>query len=236
VTAPPKLMMFDVFGTVVDWRTSIIGQLTQLGDECGLDLDWANFADDWRGLYQPAMEKVRSGQRHFVLLDVLQRENLIALLASKDRDLPGDEMIERMNRVWHRLDGWPDAAAGLARLRELSPCVALSNGHVGLMASVARHAGLQWDAILGAEFARAYKPDRHVYLGAAQSFALEPDECLMVAAHNSDLAAARTLGFKTAFVLRAQEYGAAQSSDLEPEQDWDYVVSDFNELATGLGG
>lgn len=230
----PQLIMFDVFGTVVDWRSSVSRQLEELGGACGLDLDWTRLADDWRALYQPAMEKVRSGHRHFVLLDVLQRENLVALLGNTGQDLPDDDVIDRLNRVWHRLDSWPDAAPGLARLRQSAPCVALSNGHVGLMSSVARHAGLQWDAILGAEFARAYKPDRHVYLSAAESFGLEPEDCLMVAAHNGDLAAARALGFQTAFVLRAEEYGAGQTTDLEPEQDWDYVVDDFNQLADQL--
>ena len=189
----------------------------------------------WRARYQPAMEAVRTGGRPFVKLDLLHRENLVGVL--EDLGIAGltDAEIDSLNRIWHRLDPWPDVVPGLVRLRRryiLAPC---SNGNVWLMVDVARHGGLPWDAVLGAEIARAYKPQPEAYLGSAAFLDLPPAACMMVAAHNSDLAAARALGFRTAFVLRSHEHGPGQTRDLIPEGPWDIVAQDFGALATALG-
>jgi 2-haloacid dehalogenase len=204
----------------VDWRTSIRRELR------ARDLP-EDLADAWRGRYQPQMETVRSGGREWVDLDVLHREALDRLLA--ERGLTVDDPDE-LTRAWHRLDPWPDTVPGLTRLKArfiVAPC---SNGHIAQSVNLAKHAALPWDVILGAEIARAYKPQPEVYLRSAAALGLEPAEVTMVAAHNGDLAAARELGFATAFVARPTEHGPDQTSDLEPADDWDIVAADFREL------
>ncbi len=229
-----KLLAFDVFGTVVDWRGSLARQIPDLLAPYGLEVDAAAFADAWRARYQPSMEAVRSGARPWVPLDTLHRENLDAVIAEfKLEALPVDAR-DRLNLAWHRLDGWPDSAAGLRALRRHGFCCALSNGNVRLMAEVARHADLAWDQILGAEWSRTYKPVASVYLDAARAFAVEPDEVVMVAAHNSDLRAARALGLATAFVARPLEHGPAQRTDLAHEEPWTWIAGDLLELAALL--
>ncbi|WP_172294056.1 haloacid dehalogenase type II [Pseudoruegeria sp. HB172150] len=230
----PKALLFDVFGTVVDWRSSVISELETFFAPREVVLDWEQFALDWRALYQPAMDAVRSGAREYVALDVLHRENLEVLLARHGiRGLSGDDLWH-LTTVWHRLDPWPDCAAGLARLKQQRIVATLSNGNIALMVNLSRHGGLVWDAILGAEIARAYKPDAAVYLRAAEALDLAPGDCMMVAAHNGDLRAARALGLQTAFILRTTEYGPGQTADLKAEEDWDFVTDSLTGLADAL--
>ena len=219
-----RALFFDVFGTCVNWRTSIRRELRARGLP-------EELADEWRALYQPQLETVRSGAREWVDLDVLHREALDRLL--REHGLTAADPDE-LTRAWHRLDPWPDTVPGLSRLKAryiVAPC---SNGHIALSVNLARHAGLPWDVILGAEIARAYKPQPEAYLASAAALKLPPSEIAMVAAHNGDLRAAQALGFVTAFVPRPSEHGPGQTGDLEPEGDWDVVAADFLELAERL--
>ncbi|MEM8629952.1 MAG: haloacid dehalogenase type II [Pseudomonadota bacterium] len=230
----PRALLFDVFGTVVDWRKSIMGNLERFFRSRGVPGDWEAFAAEWRALYQPAMAAVREGRRDYVILDVLHRENLDAVLAKRDLGGLNEAEKNQLNALWHRLDPWPDSAEGLRQLREKHVVAALSNGNIGMMANVARHGDLRWDAILGADIARDFKPKPAVYLRAAEALGLRPGECMMVAAHNEDLAAARALGLATAFILRADEHGPGQTTDLAPAQDWDVVTDSLTGLAARL--
>ena len=230
-----KALLFDVFGTVVDWRGSIIAEGQAFGRARGLDVDWAAFADGWRAKYQPAMQRVRDGQIGWVKLDDLHRQNLDELLEEMAiTSLTRDE-IDHWNRVWHRLNAWPDAVEGLTKLKNKFILATLSNGNVALIVNMAKHAGLPWDAVLGAEVAGHYKPQPEAYLKTAQILGLAPEECLMVAAHNSDLVAAGACGLGTAFVSRPREYGCGQAADKEAENDYHYVAGDFLDLADQLG-
>ena len=230
-----KALGFDVFGTVVDWRASIIREGEALGRAKGLDVDWVAFTDAWRGLYQPALEKVRGGAMPWTRLDDLHRMSLDRLLEDfKIKGLGADE-VEHLNRVWHRLDPWPDSVPGLTRLRKKYVLATLSNGNIALMVNMAKRAGLPWDAVLGAEPARAYKPQPEAYLRTADFLGLRPEECMLVAAHNSDLAAAARVGFRTAFVRRPTEYGPTQTRDLRADQSWDAVAESMIDLADKLG-
>ena len=224
-------LTFDVFGTVVDWRSAIIRDGEELGRAKDIDLDWPAFADDWRALYQPAMERVRTGEIDWCMLDDLHRMNLDELLRRHGIGGLTEDETDHFNRVWHRLDPWPDAVAGLTRLKAILILATLSNGNTALLVNMAKRAGLPWDAVLGAKPAGAYKPQPRAYLRTAEMLGLSPERCMMVAAHNGDLAAAAALGFKTAFVRRPNEYGPQQTSDLEPEGVWDIVAEDFLELA-----
>lgn len=233
-----RALLFDVFGTVADWRSGIAREAASFLARHGKAReDAAAFADAWRGRYQPAMEEVRSGRRPFVRLDTLHRENLEAAIAQFGIDpvrVPAAE-LDDLNLAWHRLDPWPDVVAGLARLKMRYIIAPLSNGNIALMIDMARRAGLPWDAILGAEVAQAYKPMPEAYLRTAEILAMRPAELCMVAAHNGDLAAARACGLRTAFVPRPREHGPGQTTDLQPEQDWDMVAADFADLARRLG-
>jgi 2-haloacid dehalogenase len=234
-TAEVKALCFDVFGTVVDWRASIAREAAAAFAGRGIERDGHAFADAWRARYQPAMEDVRSGRRPWTRLDVLHRENLLAVLDEFGiEDLSASE-IDQLNRAWHRLDPWPDVTPGLARLKRTFILATLSNGDVAMMVAIARRAGLPWDVILGAEVARAYKPQPEAYLRSAALLDLAPAACMMVAAHNSDLAAAGALGFRTAYVGRPTEQGRNQSTDLGPASDYDVVAASFTELADKLG-
>jgi 2-haloacid dehalogenase len=230
-----KACTFDVFGTVVDWRSSVIREVEALARTKGFAVDAARFAEAWRGLYQPAMEEVRSGRRPWTKLDDLHRESLDRLLGEFGIRGLAEGEVDRLNRAWHRLDPWPDAVPGMIRLRRRFVLATLSNGNVALMVNMARRAGLPWDAILGAEVARHYKPQPEAYLMTADLLGLRPDQCLMVAAHNGDLAAANAQGFRTAFVARPTEYGSGQTRDIAPEREWDVVADDFVDLAARLG-
>jgi len=230
-----RCLLFDVFGTVVDWRTSIIREGEALGRTLGIDRDWPAFADAWRGLYQPSMNQVREGNRPWVRLDTLHRESLVELL--ERFEIPGldDDQIDELNRAWHRLDPWPDSVPGLVRLKTRHILATLSNGNVALLTNMAKRAGLPWDAILGAEVARHYKPQPEAYLLSADLLGARPEQCMLVAAHNGDLRAAAAVGYRTAFVARPTEHGPGQHKDLAPEADFDHSVGSMIELAERLG-
>ena len=230
-----KALAFDVFGTVVDWRRSIIREGEALGRAKGFTVDWPRFADAWRGRYQPMLSRVRDGELPWTRLDDLHRMSLDHLLVEFSINGLDETEIDHMNRAWHRLDPWPDAVAGLTRLRRRSILATCSNGNVALMVDMARRAGLPWDAILGAEVARHYKPQPEAYLITADMLGVRPEQCMMVAAHNGDLAAAAGCGLRTAFVARPAEYGAGQTDDLTPTGKWDAVARDFVDLAAKLG-
>lgn len=230
-----KALLFDVFGTVVDWRGSIIAEGQAFGRARGLDVDWAAFADGWRAKYQPAMQRVRDGQIGWVKLDDLHRQNLDELLEEMAITCLTKDEIDHWNRVWHRLNAWPDAVEGLTKLKNKFILATLSNGNVALIVNMAKHAGLPWDAVLGAEVAGHYKPQPEAYLKTAQILGLAPEDCLMVAAHNSDLVAAGSCGLGTAFVSRPREFGMGQTADKDAENDYHYVARDFLDLADQLG-
>jgi 2-haloacid dehalogenase len=213
-----RALLFDVFGTCVDWRGGVTRELERRGLP-------AELAVAWRGEYQPQLETVRSGARPWTTLDVLHREALDRLLAERGLRV-GDP--DDLNRAWHRLDPWPDVVEGLTRLKRAHVIAPCSNGHIALLVNMAKRAGLPWDAILGAEVARAYKPQPAAYLRSVEALGLRPEDVAMVAAHNADLAAAAACGLKTAFVPRPTE-------DAEPTADWDIVAPDFLELASQCG-
>ena len=229
-----KALTFDVFGTVVDWRSSIISEGNLLNSEWGWDLDWEKFADRWRGLYQPSMEEVRNGSREWVILDTLHRESLMQLLDEFGCENVPDEHINHINCMWHRLQPWSDSVKGLKLMKNRFILATLSNGNVALLVNMAKFSGLPWDAILGAEMARNFKPMPEAYLTTARMLGLKPEECLMVAAHNQDLQKAASLGFLTAFVSRPKEYGPNQDNDLQAEDDYDFIADDFLHLAKQL--
>jgi 2-haloacid dehalogenase len=231
-----RACLFDVFGTVVDWRTSVSRELAAFAAGKGIGgVDWLEFAVEWRKLYQPSMDEVRSGRRPFTILDVLHRESLEKLIARYGMKglLAAD--VDHMNRAWHRLDPWPDAVPGLTQLKSkfiIAPC---SNGNIALMVNLAKRAGLPWDCILGAETARAYKPMPEAYLAACRQLGLVPAQVLMVAAHNHDLKAAKARGLATAFVARPTEHGPGQTTDLAPDPACvDLPAADFIDLAAKL--
>jgi 2-haloacid dehalogenase len=235
--AEVQALVFDVFGTVVDWRSGVARESTAFLARYAPGADPAAFADAWRRRYSPAMEEVRSGRRPFVRLDVLHRESLEAVLPEFGIDpaaIPPSE-LDALNLAWRKLDPWPDSVPGLARLRRRFIIAPLSNGNIRLMLDMAKRASLPWDAILGAEIAQAYKPSPEAYLRNAEALMLEPQEVCLVAAHNSDLAAARRCGLLTAFIPRPTEHGPDQATDLRPEEDWDAVARDMEDLARRLG-
>ncbi|MDQ7746725.1 haloacid dehalogenase type II [Hydrogenophaga pseudoflava] len=214
----PRVLVFDIFGTVVDWHGSIVREVQQRFPQVDADA----FALAWRAGYQPAMEAVRSGGRGFVRLDVLHREILDRLLPRFGLEALGEAERANLNRVWHRLAAWPDSVAGLTRLKSRFTICSLSNGNLGLLTDMAKAAGLPWDCVLSAEVFRAYKPDPRVYLGAAGVFEADPCEVMMVAAHHDDLAAARACGMQTAYIERPLEFGAAHPKDVsaQPGNTW----------------
>ncbi len=230
-----EALLFDVFGTVVDWRTSIIHELKTFADQEGLDRDWHAFADAWRAHYQPSMDEVRSGRRSWANLDTLHHESLLTVLDEFSISQVSDDQIEHLNTAWHRLEPWPDAVPGLARLRAIYTLATLSNGNVALLVNMAKRAGLPWDAVLGAEPAMAYKPLPEAYLKTVQFLGLETQQCMMVAAHNDDLVHASALGLRTAFVSRPTEHGPTQTKDLRATDDWDVVATSLTELAGIMG-
>lgn len=231
----PQALLFDVFGTVVDWRSSIIEELRAWSVARGFPIDCARFTDDWRAFYQPSMEEVRSGRRPWTILDVLHRESLEKLLMQYSVSGLTEAEKDRISRVWQRLSPWPDVIEGLQRLKARYVIGTLSNGNVALLTHLAKYAGLPWDVILGAETARAYKPLPEAYLRSAERLDLRPHEVMLVAAHNDDLTAAATQGFRTAFVARPTEYGPHQKTDFKADRPWDVVTDSFTGLADALG-
>ena len=231
----PKALVFDTFGTVVDWRGSIIAEGTAWGKAKGVTVDWARFADRWRAGYAPAMEKVRKGELPWTKLDVLHRMILDTLLPEFGLTGLTEEEKDHWNRVWHRLNPWPDSVAGLTRLKKKFIIAPLSNGNVALLTDMAKHGGLPWDLILGAELARHYKPDREAYLTAVELLNLRPEEVMMCAAHRADLQAARSFGLRTGFIHRPHEYGPTRKPDQAQPGEFDVVSEDMVDLASQLG-
>lgn len=231
-----KALVFDVFGTVVDWRGSLIADFTAWGKARGIDADWTTLVDAWRGAYKPSMDEVRKHpERGFVILDTLQRQSIEPLAARLGITGLTAADFDYLTSGWHRLDPWPDSVPGLTRLKTKFMISPLSNGNVGLLANMAKRAGLPWDLVLSAEVFGHYKPDREAYVGAARILGLDPSEVMMVAAHNDDLAAAQSFGLKTAFIPRPTEYGPHQKKDFAPDGKWDYVVKGIDDLAAQLG-
>jgi 2-haloacid dehalogenase len=234
MAAAVKALFFDVFGTLVDWRTSIAREAEALLEPHGVTLDWPAFADAWRGEYQGAMEDVRSGRMAFCKLDVLHRRNLDITLAKFGVGGLAEDDKRNLNLAWHRLDAWPDVASGLGRLKRRFLLAPVSNGNISLMVDLARRNNLPWDTILGAEIAGDYKPKPKVYLASAAAFDLAPDACMMVAAHSNDLAAAAALNLRTAHVARPSEHGPGRG-ETAPTVPVDYAVKSLEELADNLG-
>ena len=233
--AEVKALTFDVFGTVVDWRGSIMRQCTAFGKERGFDVDWGQFADAWRGGYAPSMQRVRQGELPWTNIDTLHRMILDDLLDKFGIAGLSEADKNHLNRVWHRLNPWPDAVAGLTRLRQRYILATLSNGNVALLTHMAKYAGLPWDCILSAELAHHYKPDPEVYKMAADLLGLQLHEVMMVAAHKNDLRAAQSVGLQAAFVPRPGEHGPDRPIDTTPDPAFQIHATDFGDLATKLG-
>lgn len=234
-----KALVFDVFGTVVDWRGSIIREVRAIARAKKLDIDPAAFADAWRAGYQPAMARVRSGELGWTKIDALHRMILDDLVARFGVRGLKEAEIDHLNRVWHRLKPWPDARAGLKALKKTRIIGTLSNGNVSLLANMARNGGLPWDVIFSGENFHHYKPDPETYLGACELLSLQPAEVMMVAAHKNDLFAAKSCGLATAFVRRPLEHGAGSKKDMREymraERAFDINADDFPDLARRLG-
>jgi 2-haloacid dehalogenase len=231
-----KALVFDVFGTVVDWRSSLIADFTKWAATRGVTADWTALVDAWRGAYVDSMDEVRKHpERGYIVLDVLHRRSLERLVAQFAIAGLSDADLHHLTMGWHRLGPWPDSVSGLIRLKAKYIIGPLSNGNVALLTNMAKHAGLPWDLILSAELFEHYKPDPETYLGAARLLGLQPGQVMMVAAHNGDLDAAQRLGLRTAFVARPTEYGPLQARDFKAEGHWDIVAGDFNGIADRLG-
>ena len=230
-----KALTFDVFGTVVDWRSSVIKELTNLGKSKGITADWEAFADKWRGGYAPSMDKVRKGELPWKSIDQLHRMVLDQLLDEfKITELTEQEKV-RLNKAWHRLSPWPDTVEGLTRLKQKYIIATLSNGNISLLTNMAKHSGLPWDVILSSELARHYKNDKEVYLKALSLLDLQPEELMMCAAHQDDVTAAREVGLKTAYVFRPLEFGPDKPSDATSNMPYDIIANDIIDLSVKLG-
>lgn len=233
--AKPVAIVFDTFGTVVDWRSSLIADLTAYAARRGLEGDWTALVDAWRAAYRPSMDRVRHGQLPWTRLDDLHRMSLDQLV--RDFGIKGltEDDLAHINLGWHRLQPWPDAIAGLTRLKAKYIIGPLSNGNVSLLLNMAKNAGIPWDMIFGSDLFQHFKPDPETYLGVARLLDLQPGQVMMAAAHNDDLGAARACGLMTAFFPRPSEYGPRQQRDYAAEASWDYVAADIEDLATQLG-
>jgi 2-haloacid dehalogenase len=230
-----RALAFDVFGTVVDWRSSIIGELEEFGRSHGVQQDWPAFADDWRAGYAPAMDRVRRGDLPWTRIDDLHRMILEELLGDAGITSICVEEVDELNRAWHRLDPWPDTVAGLTRLKKQFLITTLSNGNVSLLTNMAKRAGLPWDCVISAELFRHYKPDREAYLGCADLLDVAPNELMLVAAHPGDLRAARDAGLMTAYVARPLEHGPGRRPATVEDSEFDFAARDFIDLAEQLG-
>ena len=235
-----KAILFDTFGSVVDWRGSLIADLGGWAAQRGIAGDWVGLVDAWRAAYAPSMDRVRRGELPWTILDDLHRATLETLVAQFGITFPGgvdlgEAELDHINRGWHRLKPWPDAVAGLTRLRRRYIIGPLSNGNVALLVNMAKAAGIPWDMVCSTELFGHYKPDPETYLGAARILGLQPGQVMMAAAHNGDLAAARACGLRTAFWPRVSEYGPLQKRDYAADSDWDIVASDIEDMAAQLG-
>ena len=230
-----RALLFDVFGTVVDWRSSIIREGRLLAQQKNLQVDWGAFADSWRAGYGPAMNKVRSGELPWTDIDDLHRMILDDLVIEFGLDGLSEAEIDHLNRAWHRLSPWPDTVGGLNRLKSQFIIATLSNGNVSLLTNMAKHAGLPWDAVFSAELAQHYKPDQRAYLKAVDLLNLQPAQVLMVAAHPGDLRAAAQAGLKTAYVYRPLEWGEERIRERNAASEFDFDADSFLDLARQLG-
>ena len=236
-----KALLFDVFGTVVDWRTGIAIEAQMIAKKYNIELNADDFADAWRAEYQPAMEQIRSGKRSFTILDILHLENLKKIAPRFNLNNLSNEDLNVLVTAWHRLPGWPDSSQGLNKLKKKFILATQSNGNIALMVNMAKYSNLSWDVILGAEVLGHYKPEPEAYIKACKALNLKPSECLMVAAHDDDLKAASLQGMKTAYVHRPFEYGKdklfdiAEVNDYKGNRNWDIMSKDFNDLAFKLG-
>ena len=236
-----KALLFDVFGTVVDWRTGIAKEVESVAKKNNISLDPFDFADAWRAEYQPAMEEIRKGRRSFTILDILHMENLKKIASKFNLHDLSDEDFKMLVKAWHRLPGWPDSSEGLNALKNKYILATQSNGNIALIVNMAKFSNLNWYVILGAEVIGHYKPEPEAYLKACSALDLKTEECLMVAAHDDDLKAASLQGMKTAYVHRPFEYGKdklfdiAEVNDYKGGRKWDIVSRDLNDLANQLG-
>jgi 2-haloacid dehalogenase len=230
-----SILAFDVFGTVVNWRSSVIAEAAELGKAKALNVDWAAFADAWRASYRPYMDRVRTGNLPWTKLDDLHRQMLEETLSKFAINNLNEDEKQHFNRVWHRLRPWPDSVPGLSRLKSRFVITTLSNGNISLLTNMAKHAGLPWDCILSAENVRHYKPDPEVYLLVPQLFDLKPEHVMMVAAHEHDLQSAQKHGLRTAFVHRPKEHGPGKASEIPPSGRYDFVAADMLDLADQVG-
>ena len=236
-----KALLFDVFGTVVDWRTGIAREVESIAKKNDISLDPFDFADAWRAEYQPAMEEIRKGRRSFTILDILHLENLKKIAPKFNLHNLSDDDFEFLVTAWHRLPGWPDSSDGLSLLKKKYILATQSNGNIALIVNMAKFSNLNWDVILGAEVIGHYKPEPEAYLKACSALDLKTEECLMVAAHDDDLKAASLQGMKTAYVHRPFEYGKdklfdiAEVNDYKGDREWDIVSTDLKNLAKQLG-
>ena len=236
-----KALLFDVFGTVVDWRTGIAIEVQMIAKKYNIELNADDFADAWRAEYQPAMEQIRSKKRSFTILDILHLENLKKIAPRFNLNNLSNEDLNFLVSAWHRLPGWPDSSQGLNKLKKKFILATQSNGNIALMVNMAKYSNLSWDVILGAEVLGHYKPEPQAYIKACKALNLKPSECLMVAAHDDDLKAASLQGMKTAYVHRPFEYGKdklfdiAEVNDYKGNRNWDIMSKDFNDLAFKLG-
>lgn len=231
----PVAIVFDTFGSVVDWRSSLIADLTAYGGSRRVTADWTALVDAWRAAYHPSMDRVRKGELPWTRLDDLHRTSLDRLVADFGiKGLTEDDLVH-INLGWHRLNPWPDSVPGLTRLKSRFIIGPLSNGNVSLLLNMGKFAGIPWDMIFGSDLFGHFKPDPETYLGVAKMLDLRPDQVMMAAAHNGDLGAARRCGLLTAFFPRPNEYGPHQKRDYAADQDWDIVATDIQDMAGKLG-
>ena len=236
-----KALLFDVFGTVVDWRSGIANEVKKIANKNKIVINPNDFADAWRAEYQPAMEEIRKGNRSFTILDILHMENLKKISSRFGLDKLSSNDFALLVKAWHRLPGWPDSSEGLNKLKTKFIIATQSNGNIALMVNMAKYSNLNWDVILGAEVVGHYKPEPEAYLKACRALHLNPEECMMVAAHDDDLKAASLQGMKTAYVHRPYEYGKdklfdiSQVNDYKGDRSWDFISRDLNDLAYQLG-
>jgi 2-haloacid dehalogenase len=231
----PKAILFDTFGTVVDWRTSIVAELTSFGSDRGIDADWELFADRWRAAYAPSMDRVRTGELGWTSLDDLHRMSLVELVEELGVRGLSDSDHDHLATAWHRLRPWPDSVPGLNRLKQRFVVGPLSNGTVALLVDLAKFGGLPWDVVFGSDLFEHYKPDPETYLGACALLQLHPSQVMMAAAHHADLRAARALGLQTAFFPRPTEHGPNGPPVPRADGGWDVVAADIVDLAAQLG-
>lgn len=229
-----KALLFDVFGTVVDWRTSVINECLELEKNTGIKGDWLKLTDMWRQNYMPSMDKVRNGEREWVNLDTLHKESLIKILKELNINGLSEKNLNHLNTAWHRLSPWSDTVEGLNLLKSNYSISTLSNGGIDLLTNMANKQKLPWDNVFSAETFMHYKPDSETYLGAVEKLNCETHEVMLVAAHNNDLLSAKSYGLKTAFVVRATEYGENQDFDLKAENEIDLSATDFIDLSYKL--